>query len=82
MGAKSQDLELAKAAKVVTLKPDDEIKALADAATIDGFVEGSGKTEAGANVFESTKLHPKVVELEVQGGSSFTAFLSSLFSFL
>jgi hypothetical protein len=82
MGAKSQDLELAKAAKVVTLKPDDEIKALADAATIDGFVEGRGKTEAGANVFESTKLHPKVVEFEVQGGSSFTAFLSSLLSLL
>lgn len=82
MGAKSQDLELVKAAKVRTLKPDDEIKTLAAAAAIDGFVEGNGKTEAGANVFESTKLHPKVVELEVQGGSSFTAFLSSLLNLL
>jgi hypothetical protein len=82
MGAKSQDLELAKAAKVVTLQPDEEIKSLANAAAVDGFVEGRGKTETGANVFESTKLHPKVVELEVHGGSSFTAFLSTLFNFL
>ncbi|UPJ57827.1 DUF4747 family protein [Bradyrhizobium sp. 192] len=82
MGAKSQDLELAKAAKVTTIKPDGEIRALADAAAVDGHVEGRGKTEAGANVYESTKLHPKVVEIEVQGGSSFTAFLSSLLSLL
>lgn len=82
MGAKSQDLELTKAAKVKALQPDDETKSLAAAAAIDGFVEGKGKTEAGANVFESTKRHPKIVEREVQGGSSFAAFLSSLGSFL
>lgn len=82
MGAKSQDLELTKAAKIEALKPDEEIKSLAAAAAVDGFVEGKGKNEAGTNVFESTKLHPKIIEREVQGGSSFAAFLSGLGSFL
>jgi hypothetical protein len=82
MGAKSQDLELAKAARVDALKPDEEIRSLAAAAAVDGFVEGKGKTEAGTNVFESTKLHPKIIEREVQGSTSFAAFLSGLRSFL
>jgi hypothetical protein len=82
MGAKSQDLELAKAAKVKALNPDDKIRELAAAAVVDGFVEGKGKTEAGSNVFESTKRHPKIVELEIQGGSSFATFISSFKNFL
>lgn len=81
MGAKSQDLKLTKAAKVKKLEPDEEIKALAAAAAVDGFVEAKGKTEAGANVFESTKLHPKVIEREIEGTSSFATFLTVLSSF-
>jgi hypothetical protein len=82
MGAKSQDLELVKAAKVKALKPDSQIMALGAAAAVDGFVEGKGKNEAGGNVFESTKQHPKVIEVEIQGRSSFAAFFSSLRNFV
>lgn len=82
MGAKSHDLKVTKAAKVKSLEPDNEIKALAAAAAVNGFVEAKGKTEAGANVFESTKLHPKVVEREVEGTSSFATFLATLSNFI
>ena len=63
MGAKSHDLELTKAAKVKTLKPDDDIKALANAAAVDGFVEGR----------EKLRLEPMYLNLR-----SFTRRLSRL----
>lgn len=78
MGAKAQDLVLTKAAKIKTLAVDEGIKSLAEAAAVDGFVEAKGKTEDGLNVFESTQLHPKTIEREVQAGSSYTTFLSCM----
>lgn len=82
MGAKSQDTELHKAAKVKKLEPDGQIKALAEAALENGFVEGFGRDETGKNVYESTELHPKTVTVKMEGESSFAAFLSAMRTFL
>lgn len=80
-GAKSQKVELEKKARVKTLKPDADTKKLAEIAATNGHVAGSGKTEDGKSVFESTKDHPKTVEVEVEGPSSVGAFYSALRNF-
>jgi len=77
-GARSQKIELTKAAKVKSLKPDDDTKKLAQVASVNGHVSGEGKDATGKKVFESTEKHPKSVSLEVHGTSSFATFLSSI----
>jgi Domain of unknown function (DUF4747) len=80
-GAKSQKVELAKKARVKTLTPDDDMKKLAEVAQTNGHVAGSGVTEDGKPVFESTQDHPKTVEVEVEGPSSVGAFYGAIRNF-
>lgn len=77
-GAKSQTLQLEKKARVKTLTPDEETKGLAEIASTNGRVAGSGKTEDGKPVYESTEDHPKTVEVEVTGPTSIGAFFAAL----
>ncbi len=77
-GARSQKIELTKAAKVKSLKPDNGTKKLAQIASVNGHVSGEGKDAAGKKVFESTEKHPKSVSLEVHGPSSIATFLSAI----
>jgi hypothetical protein len=80
-GAKSQKVELAKKARVKTLTPNEDNKKLAEIATTNGHVAGSGVTEDGKPVFESTKDHPKIVEVGVEGPSAVGAFYSAIRDF-
>jgi Domain of unknown function (DUF4747) len=77
-GAKSQKVELAKKARVKTITPDENTKKLAEIAVTNGHVAGSGVTEDGKPVFESTKDHPKTINVEVEGPSPIGAFFQSL----
>lgn len=75
--------ELVKAPKKKTLTPDNNTKSMAAvAAAGNGHVTGEGKDAKGKKVFESTKEHPKIRTIEVEGTSSFAAFLSSLRFFI
>ena len=80
-GAKSQKVELAKKARIKTLTPDEDMKKLAEIAKTNGHVAGSGVTEDGKPVFESTKDHPKTIEVEVEGPSSVGAFYGAIRDF-
>jgi hypothetical protein len=77
-GARSQKLELTKAAGVKQLKPDEDTKALAAVAAENGYVAGEGKDADGKPIFESTKKHPKVYVFDVEGQTSFGTFLTGL----
>lgn len=77
-GARSQKIELVKAATVKSLAPDAPTRELAQVASVNGHVSGEGKDATGKKVFESTEEHPKTVSLDVEGTSSFATFLSSL----
>jgi hypothetical protein len=69
-GAKSQNLELKKRAKVPTIIPDDETQTLAQiAAAGNGHVTGEGTDADGKPTTESTKDHPKTVTAEVEVSS-------------
>jgi hypothetical protein len=81
-GAKSQKLELQKKAKVKSLKPDNDTKALAAVAATNGHVSGNGFDENGKPVFESTEKHPKTVALEVSGTSSIGVLFNGIRHFL
>ncbi|THD68436.1 MAG: DUF4747 family protein [Bradyrhizobium sp.] len=71
--------ELTKAPKKKSLTPDNGTKSMAAvAAAGNGHVTGEGKDAKGKKVFESTKEHPKIRPVEVEGASSFAAFLSAL----
>jgi hypothetical protein len=71
--------ELIKAPKKKTLTPDNGTRSMAAvAAAGNGYVTGEGKDANNKKVFESTQEHPKIRAVEVEGGSSFTAFLSAL----
>ena len=80
-GAKNQTLRLEKKARIKTLKPDDDTMKLAEIGAANGHVTASGKTEDGKPVFESTKDHPKIVDVEVEGTSSIGAFYGALRNF-
>jgi hypothetical protein len=77
-GARSQKIELVKAAKKKTLTPDGETKALAELAALNGNVTGEGKDDEGKPVYESTDKHPKVRSINVEGPTSIGAFFSSI----
>jgi hypothetical protein len=77
-GAKSQNLQFEKKARVKTLTPDEDTKKLAEIAARNGRVAGSGKTEDGKTVYESTENHPKTVDVEVAGPTSIGAFFAAL----
>lgn len=81
-GAKSQKLELAKRARIKTLKPDDDMKTLAEVATTNGYVAGEGVDEDGKPVHESTEKHPKTVTLDVVGTSSVGVLFNGIRHFL
>jgi hypothetical protein len=81
-GARSQKLELTKAPKIKSLAPDAATKKLAAVAAENGYVAGAGKDGDGKPVFESTKSHPKAIDLPVEGDSSFATFLTGLRFFL
>jgi Domain of unknown function (DUF4747) len=75
--AKSITEELRKAARVDSLKPDNNTRALAMVAETNGFVEGDA-----LGIHESTKAHPKRRWIEVgKDGSSIAKFLSGLLLF-
>ena len=81
-GARSQNLELRKKAKVKTITPDEETKILAQIASTNGYVTGEGKSADGKKpILESTKDHPKTVSVEVEGESSIGTFFSILRNF-
>lgn len=77
-GAKSQTLELIKAPKIPTLLPSEDTKTLARVAETNGYVKANGKNEEGELVKESTKSHPKVVSIDLGGGTYIARFLASL----
>jgi Domain of unknown function (DUF4747) len=77
-GAKSQTIELLKKAKVKSLTPDEETDTLAEVGANNGHVTGEGRTEDGKPILESTKDHPKVVGVEVEGTSSIGALFGAL----
>lgn len=81
-GARSQKIELVKAPQVPTLEPDEETKAQAAVAAQNGYVTGEGKDGDGKPVVESTKTHPKIRPLDVEGHSSYGTFLTGMRLFL
>lgn len=77
-GARSQKTELIKAAKIPTLKPDEQTIKQARVASENGYVTGDGRDESGKKVHESTAEHPKIRRLDIEGSSSLAAILSKL----
>jgi hypothetical protein len=60
MNAKSQDIVLTKERGAEQLQPDGEIKALAEVASENGYVEGKGRDVNDQEIRESTKDHPRI----------------------
>jgi hypothetical protein len=77
-GAKDQLLQLHKKARVPTLDPDTDTRMLAEIAARNGYVQGTGTDENGTRVVESTRNHPKIVSLDLEGDQSVGAFFYGL----
>jgi len=69
--------ELYKAPRVESLIPDEETRTLAHVASTNGFVEGKSR-----DVQDSTKSHPKIIQVEVpKNGSALARFFSAFLHF-
>lgn len=73
LGAKSQDITLVAAAGGDGLELNERVSAQAEAATMNGYVAGKGKTDDGEPLAYDTKEHPRIIKWLAEGSRAFLA---------